>query len=262
MKKIIAIVFLQFALIAANAQDMSKVYRLVEEVTLKDGISQEEYENFEAFWKTVKDMHIKEGKLMGWFLWKMDPSSNDGNPWADYLIVNVFANKAQMDEMMSKPEQWWVKDVQVAHKGKTKRSIVKKYTKETLENKYRAKSVTYTNKGLAAYLKEGLAPEVGTKGDYIGIEQLNDDYVGFETNHFAPWHKKSDTRLYWELNEIVDRTENAYQPVTHMIFEILNPEKSYDGMTFSFTDQMMSKYGQASRKMHGAMTGELVHFSW
>ena len=47
MKKIIAIVFLQFALIAANAQDMSNVYRLVEEVTLKDGISQEEYEEFE-----------------------------------------------------------------------------------------------------------------------------------------------------------------------------------------------------------------------
>ena len=62
MKKIIAIVFLQFALIAANAQDMSNVYRLVEEVTLKDGISQVEYENFEAFWKTVKDMHIREGK--------------------------------------------------------------------------------------------------------------------------------------------------------------------------------------------------------
>ena len=59
---------------------------------------------------------------------------------------------------------------------------------------------------------------------------------------------KSDTRLYWELNEIVDRTENAYQPVTHMIFEILNPEKSYDGMTFSFTDQMMSKYGQDQEK--------------
>ena len=41
--------FLQFTLIVANAQDMSNVYRLVEEVTLKDGISQEEYENFEAF---------------------------------------------------------------------------------------------------------------------------------------------------------------------------------------------------------------------
>lgn len=241
------------------AQDTT-IYRQVEEITLKEGITQEEYENFEAFWRTVKAKHVNEGKLMGWFLWKSDPSSNNNNPWADYVIINVFSSKAQMDAMMSKPQNWWVEDVKAAHKGKTKRSIVKKYTQHTLDNRYREKSVTYTNKGIDAFLKEGVAPEVGTVGNYIGMEQLNEDYVDFETKHFAPWHKKSDTRLYWELNEIVDRTENAYKPVTHMVFEVLNPEKSYDGMEFSFADQMLSKYGQASRKMHGAMQLTLVHF--
>ena len=78
------------------------IYRQVEEVTLKKGISQEEYENFEAFWRTVKAKHVKEGKLMGWFLWKSDSTSNN-NPWADYVIINVFSSKAQMDAMMSKP---------------------------------------------------------------------------------------------------------------------------------------------------------------
>ena len=26
---------------------------------------------------------------MGWFIWKVDPKSNDNKPWADYLILNV-----------------------------------------------------------------------------------------------------------------------------------------------------------------------------
>ena len=262
MKKLLFL----FLLITSNiyAQD-STVYRQVEEVTLKDGISQEEYEDFEAFWKTVKAKHIQEGKLMGWFLWKTDPKSNDNNPWADYVIINVFSSKAQMDEMMSKPGNWWVDDIQKAHKGKTKRSIIKKYTQHTSENKYRAKSVTYTNKDISSFVTEGVSePEIGTMGNYIGMEQLNDDYVAFETKHFAPWHQKSGTRLYWELNEIVDRTDNAYKPVTHTVFEIINPENpkgNAANTTYSFAEEMATKYGLESRKMHGSMQVKLVNFS-
>ena len=209
MKQYILLTLLFTSFTFINAQDWSKVYRQVEEVTLNDGL-EKDYEKFEGFWKTIKQKHVKEGKLMGWFIWKVDPKSNDNKPWADYLILNVFANKQQMDDMNSKSMEWWQNEIKTAHKGKTKRSIVKKYMQEGTNNKYRKKSVTYINKGLHAFIAENAVPEAGTKADYIGIEKLNDDYVDFEIKLFAPYHQQSKSRLYWELNEIVDRSDNAY----------------------------------------------------
>ena len=66
------LITLFFAINLINAQDWSKVYRQVEEVTLNDGL-EKDYEKFEGFWKTIKQKHVKEGKLMGWFIWKVDP---------------------------------------------------------------------------------------------------------------------------------------------------------------------------------------------
>ena len=261
MKQYILLTLLFTSFTFINAQDWSKVYRQVEEVTLNDGL-EKDYEKFEGFWKTIKQKHVKEGKLMGWFIWKVDPKSNDNKPWADYLILNVYANKQQMDDMNSKSMEWWQNEIKTAHKGKTKRSIVKKYMQEGTNNKYRKKSVTYVNKGLHAFIAENAVPEAGTKADYIGIEQLNDDYVDFEIKLFAPYHQQSKSRLYWELNEIVDRSDNAYKPVTHTIFEIPNPEAPEVEWKPTFAEEMAVKYGIASRKFHGTLNTELVHFAW
>ncbi len=261
MKKITLTILLFSVFTITTAQDLSNVYRQVEEITLNEGM-EKDYIKFEAFWKTIKEKHVKEGKQIGWFVWKVDPASNDNNAWADYLILNIFANEEQMKEMTSKTSEWWENEIKMAHKGKTKRSIIKKYTKETMDNKYRKKSITYTNKGLDAFIAEGAAPSVGVKASYLGIEQLNDDYVDFEKKLFAPYHKESNSRLYWELNEIVDRSENAYKPVTHIIFEIPNPEASNNEWKLSFAEEMAVKYGMASRKIHGSLNTELVHFAW
>ena len=259
MKKLFLVILATTSL-AINAQDLSNVYRQVEEITLNEGLN-EEYVNFEGFWKTVKEKHVKEGMQLGWFVWKVIPTEENQN-WADYLIFNIFANEQQMKEMNSRPVEWWENEIKSAHKGKTKRSVVKKYTKETLENRYRKKSISYTNKGIDAFIAEGATPSAGTKGTYIEMQQLNDDYVDFETKLFAPYHKKSKSRLYWELNEIIDRTENAYKPVTHIITEILNPDAPVVEWNQTFAEEMAVKYGMASRKFHGSMNLELVHFAW
>ena len=261
MKKFISIL-LFFTVSFIYSQDWSNVYRQVEEVTLNEGLS-DQYNEFEKFWGVVKEKQIADGKLLGWFIWKVDPSSNENNPWAEYLIVNVYKDKNQMDEMSSKSTKWWSSYIKIAHKGKTKRSVIKKYTKESLNNKYRKTSVNYVNKGLSSFLTEGASPQEGITGRYFGMEQLNEDYVNFEINYFGPNHIKNGSRVYWELNEIIDRSENAYKPVTHMIFEIPNPDApEINQDEISFTDKMMGKYGVASRKMHGWMTAKLVHWKW
>lgn len=103
---------------------MPNVYRHIEQIVLNDGL-QDEYHEFEAFWKLVKDKHIKEGKQLGWFVWKVDPTSNENNPWAEYIIFNVFSSKEQMDEMYSNDSEWWVNEIKAAHKGITKRAVIK-----------------------------------------------------------------------------------------------------------------------------------------
>ena len=135
-------------------------------------------------------------------------------------------------------------------------SLCKSMIKEKYANPVLVLSDQKQAKGLRA------AESLGINAKYIGVEQLNEDYVDFENKLFAPYHKESKSRLYWELNEIVDRTENAYKPVTHIITEILNPDAPEVEWNPTFAEEMAVKYGTASRKFHGTMNMELVHFAW
>ena len=137
MKKLLFGIFM-ISVLNVKAQDWSTVYRQVDEVTLNEGL-EEDYEKFESFWKILKQKHLKEGKILGWFVWKADKSSNNNNAWTDYIILNIYENEQKMKEMNSKTQEWWMNELKSAHKGKTKRSVVKKYIKETLDNKYKKK---------------------------------------------------------------------------------------------------------------------------
>jgi len=145
----------------------------------------------------------------------------------------------------------WMQIIQDAHKGKTKRSTIKKYIKESTENKYRASSRSYTMQSISNLSEEGLDPEATINATYIGMEALNDDYVEFEKQYFREQHKGN--KYWWDLSEIIDSSDNAYKPITHTIFEINkdNNDPNSEGSEQSFTDKMMSKYGYASREMHG-----------
>ena len=260
MKKRLLILLVIVICSSSYSQDWSNVYRKFEEVSINEGLEDDYYE-FEKFWSVVNEKLIKEGKLLGWFLWKVDKKINEDNTWADYIIINVFKDKKQMNSLNERNSDWWVSMVKEAHKGITKKSIVKKYIKETLNNKYRKKSVTYFGKGLHAFMSEDASPQAGIIGYYGGMEQLNEDYVDFEIQFFAPRFEKSKRMFYWELNEIVERSENGYKPVSHIIFNIPNPNPPESGKQ-SFQDKIMSKYGVESRKMHGYMGAELMLWKW
>ena len=59
-------------------------------------------------------------------------------------------------------------------------------------------------------------------------------------------NRHQGNKLYWEFNKITNRSDNAYKPVTHNIFGI-NMENSGQDQDSSFVDEMMGKYGAASR---------------
>tara|TARA_B100000575_G_scaffold118917_1_gene94686 strand:- start:251 stop:994 length:744 start_codon:yes stop_codon:yes gene_type:complete len=230
--------------VSLNAQ----FYWTSEHVTLKEGTEQD-YEQFEAFWGVAKEKAIADGLQAGWSIWKVDPSSNDNNPWADYIIINIYESMEQLEAPVD-----WMELIQEAHKGKTKRSVIRKYIKEGQENKYRARTNTYIKKSISNLSEDGMDPEGGVTASYISMEQLNDDYVDFETQYFRERHK--GYKYWWDFSEILDRSENAYKPITHSIFEI---NKDVEGsQDESFVDKMMVKYGIASRKMHGWLQVDLV----
>jgi len=232
-------------------------YSQIIEVTVNEGLSQE-YEEYEKFWGIVNEKLIADGHLAGWSFWKVNPESNDNNPWADYILYNLFNSKEQLDSTLSKSPEWWTEYIEKAHKGVSKRSLIKKYVKETLDNKYKQKIVTYSTSNISSLADENLQPAAGLNAVYIGIEQLNEDYERFETEYFRSNHVGN--KWYWEFNKINDRSENAYKPVTHNIFEVNKESDSSNSEETSFIDEMMIKYGVASREFHGWMSVELIEF--
>ena len=257
MKKIFLSILFLFA-ISTSQLFAQNFFAQIQEVTITDGMNSE-YEEFEKFWSVVNEKLIADGHLSGWSFWKVNPDSNDNNPWADYLLYNQFSSEEQMKSTLSKPSEWWVEYVEKAHKGKSKRSLIRKYVKETLDNKYKERLVTYNISNVAAFADDNLQPTQGINAVYIGMEQLNEDYERFETEYFQNLHRGN--KMYWEFNKINDRSDNAYKPVTHNIFEV-NMENSGQDEETSFVDEMMGKYGVASRTLHGWMVLELIEFKF
>ena len=255
MKKTFLTILFLLAL-TSNQVFSQNFYAQIQEVTVQEGLNSE-YEEFEKFWSVVNEKLIADGHLAGWSFWKVNPESNDNNPWADYILYNQFSSEDQMNSTLSKSPEWWTEYVEKAHKGKSKRSLIKKYVKETLDNKYKQKLVTYNTSNIAAFADDKLQPAAGINAVYIGMEQLNEDYERFETEYFQNRHKGN--KLYWEFNKITNRSDNAYKPVTHNIFEV-NMENSEQDQDSGFVDEMMVKYGSASRTLHGWMVVELLEF--
>ena len=122
MKKRLLILLVIVICSSSYSQDWSNVYRKFEEVSINEGLEDDYYE-FEKFWSVVNEKLIKEGKLLGWFLWKVDKKINEGNTWADYIIINVFKDKKQMNSLNERNSDWWVSMVKEAHKGITKNQL-------------------------------------------------------------------------------------------------------------------------------------------
>jgi len=62
----------------------------------------------------------------------------------------------------------------------------------------------------------------------------------------------------WEFNRIIDRTENAYQNLTHVIFNRFVDGASIDFQT-DFKSNQLQEAGNASRKSFNTANMELIY---
>ncbi len=264
MKKILFVFITLFALKTGFSQ-----IAVMEEITLKEGV-ENDYLKLEKMWSNVHEKIHAMGNKAGWFLFKVIPAEegvkwppNSSNPWCEYIIFNIYTDSDQRKKgwgigSTRKESQAFIRK---ANYNKMKSSEISRLLKI---GNLREKTTIYSMETVDATIDVG-ALKIGDKAIILGIEELNEDYENFETKWFKTRHNESilkGQRLAWYLNRINSRSDNAYQPVSHIIFERFNPNppKNLPNPEPSFVDKMMTKQGIASRKIHGGLILELVDF--
>jgi|TARA_B110000238_G_C16018623_1_gene392170 hypothetical protein len=264
MKKIIYSIFALLLTSLAFSQAVE-----MEEITLNDGM-EKDYIKFENMYSSAHEKVQQNGEKAGWFLFKVIPTEdgtqwppNSSTPWCDFVLFNIYSDDSQLDGDwgMGSNEKEAQAFVRKANYRKMKNSEMTRLF--NMSSKFRKKTTRYTLKGVDATIDVG-PTKIGDRATLLGVEQLNEDYEMYESMFFKKYHNKQITdgvRLAWYLNKISERSENAYQPISHMIFERFNTNRSSNNNSEqSFTEKMMSKNGSASRKIHGGLILELVNF--
>ena len=264
MKKIIYSIFALLLTSLAFSQAVE-----MEEITLNDGM-EKDYIKFENMYSSAHEKVQQNGEKAGWFLFKVIPTEdgtqwppNSSTPWCDFVLFNIYSYDSQLDGDwgMGSNEKEAQAFVRKANYRKMKNSEMTRLF--NMSSKFRKKTTRYTLKGVDATIDVG-PTKIGDRATLLGVEQLNEDYEMYESMFFKKYHNKQITdgvRLAWYLNKISERSENAYQPISHMIFERFNTNRSSNkNSEQSFTEKMMSKNGSASRKIHGGLILELVNF--
>ena len=149
----------------------------------------------------------------------------------------------------------WNAIAKKVYKGKmSSRSIEKKL--ETL-GAPRKDTRSYTLENIY-YTKPGQA----NRGETVYIfpaEALNDEYEKYEMEVFRPmWEKRilEGSHKYWGFNKITKRSDNAYQNLTHIIFNMPTDLKS--NLKTDFTTQKAMDIGYKSRKSFDNAVCEII----
>ena len=216
-----------------------------EAIWVNDGM-EDDYIAVEEMWSEVKKQAIADNLQDFWIVFKVEKDSTNPDHLTkpDYIVMNGFEDDAQRTMQKN-----WKELGMKVYKGKmSKRKFEKAWDKTpTVRKETRNFLVERLDNSVWSPLAEGKE----ARFLFNGFKALNDDYESFEMKYFKENHNKqieAGSRAWWEFNKVISRSENANQEVTHFTMDIIdaNYQWSNDNEP-SFTDQMMSKYGVASR---------------
>ena len=217
-----------------------------EAIWVNDGM-EEDYIAVEEMWSEVKKQAIADNLQNFWVVFKVEKDSTNPEHLTkpDYIVMNGFEDDAQRTMQKN-----WKELGMKVYKGKmSKRKFEKAWDKTpTVRKETRNFLVERLDNSVWSPLAEGKE----ARFLFNGFKALNDDYESFEMKYFKENHNKqieAGSRAWWDFNKVISRSENANQEVTHFTMDVIdaNYQWSNDNEP-SFTDQMMSKYGVASRE--------------
>ena len=239
MKKILyALFFGLFIFTSAYSQVI-----VMDIVQVKEGMNAQ-YEAVEKFVEPIKREAVKMGKQLGWYIMKRksggDLSEIEKKGVGDYIILNIYQDEAQMKAGMD-----WDAISKKVYKGKMSSRSIEKRLETGGAPRKNTRSYTLEN---VYYTKPGQA----NRGDSVSIfpaEALNDEYEKYEMEVFRPmWEKRilEGSHKYWGFNKIIKRSDNAYQNLTHIIFNSGTGVES--NIKPDFATQKAMNMGYNSRK--------------
>jgi hypothetical protein len=228
-------------------------------IQVKEG-REKDYESIESFMLPVQQTAIVEGKKTGWYILKNigggDLSEIEDKGIVDYMILSVYKDQEQL-----KSDTWdgYLDIAKKAYTGKmSSRKVQRMMNSIVVEDNPRKDTRTYVMENI--YYTKPNPHAVGNIYSVFPAEQLNEDYEQFEMEYYKPiWEKNilSGNHKNWEFNRIIDRTENAYQNLTHIIFN-----RGVSGATIDFPSDFLSnqlsKAGMASRKGFNTAKMEII----
>ena len=228
-------------------------------IQVKDG-REIDYEAIEAFMVPIQQAAIKSGKKSGWYILKNsgvgDLSEIEDKGVVDYMILSTYKD---LDQMKADTWDGYLEIAKNAYKGKmSSRKIERMMASIPADDNPRKDTRSYVMENI--YYTKPNPHVVGNVYTVFPAQQLNEDYEQFEMEYYRPiWEKNilSGNHMNWEFNRIINRTENAYQNLTHIIFN-RNVKGATIDFPSDFSSNQLAKVGMASRKGFDTAEMELI----
>ena len=194
-------------------------YAAASYVVLNEG-SENDYLQLESVWQAYHKEAITLGRKAGWSIWKIAKNGDDSyehGTYPDYLILEQYSSKEQMDEEF----------VRYGEDYEGMKAIMKKNLKGKYSNKQIEKILAKApKKEVRTYIHERVTSTPMTNGDVkvgdvmvaTAMEQLRDDYEQFETEFYRDLFAQNiikGNHRFWGFSRIIDRNEAAYSAPTH-----------------------------------------------
>jgi hypothetical protein len=213
MKKLFLLLTLTFT-ITTSAQ-----YAIISAVDIKDG-EDAAYLKTEEFWGPLHKQAIKDGLELNQSVWKVIQNSDQRETPADYFIITGFSSKEQLDNYLSGSANFG-EIAQKVYKGKmSKRAISRMFDSSQDSSNERR---NYHLQGVSATVFAGGDINPGDMMTMNSTIAKSEDFETWEIEVAKPLVEKAimdGNHRWWNLARIYERTENAYEGITHMFFNI------------------------------------------
>ena len=195
---------------------LSAQYAVMSAVDLNEG-GEQEYLALEEFFSAINKEAVKQGLQTGQYVYKRTPKEGDEANAPEYFIFNTYSSMEQMQQGIN-----WQDLALKVYKGKmSKRAIMRMFDNSRYNAEKERRS--YVFKVVDATIRAGGALKVGDKGTINLMNKKSDDFESYESEVWKPVAEKNillGNLRHWVLVEAIDRSENAYDGWTHMVWNL------------------------------------------
>jgi len=195
---------------------LSAQYAVMSAVDLNDG-GEQQYLALEEFFSAINKEAVKQGLQTGQYVYKRTPKEGDEANAPEYFIFNTYSSMEQMQQGIN-----WQDLALKVYKGKmSKRAIMRMFDNSRYNAEKERRS--YVFKVVDATIRSGGALRVGDKGTINLMNKKSDDFESYESEVWKPVAEKNillGNLRHWVLVEAIDRSENAYDGWTHMVWNL------------------------------------------